>query len=64
MAFCCGKLQMIDEEVKYTSLVIERALFLNDTKVLVKAYLRRGLAYESLKQYKSAVEDLVRVKEL
>ncbi len=64
IAFCCSKLQMIDDEVKYSSLVIERALFLNDTKVLVKAYLRRGLAYEKLKQYKSAVDDLARVKEL
>jgi regulator of sirC expression with transglutaminase-like and TPR domain len=45
-------------------LVIERALFLDDTTVLVKAYLRRGLAYESLQQYESAIIDLSRVKEL
>lgn len=64
IAFCCGKLQMTDEEVKYSSLVIERALFLNDTVVLVKAYLRRGLAYEQLQAFKSAVDDLSRVIEL
>jgi tetratricopeptide (TPR) repeat protein len=64
IAFCCGKLQMTDEEVKYSSLVIERALFLNDTAVLVKAYLRRGLAHEQLQAFKSAVDDLSRVIEL
>jgi len=32
--------------------------------VLIKAYLRRGLAYESIERYKPAVNDLMRVREL
>jgi hypothetical protein len=39
-------------------------LYLDDTNVLVKAYLRRGLAYEHLEKYKLACNDLFRVREL
>ncbi len=64
MAYCFNKLSDTDKEVDYCSLVIERALFLDEISVLTKAYLRRGLAYEQLHEYTKAVEDLVRVTEL
>ena len=46
IAFCYGKDKMERQEVEYTTKVIDRALYLDGTDVLVKAYLRRGLAYE------------------
>jgi tetratricopeptide (TPR) repeat protein len=64
MAFCYGKDQQHRQEVEYTSKVVDRALYLDDTNVLLKAYLRRGLAYEHLEKYKLACNDLKRVKEL
>lgn len=64
IAFCYGKDKMERQEVEYTTKVIDRALYLDDTNVLVKAYLRRGLAYEQLEKYKLACNDLHRVKEL
>lgn len=45
-------------------MVIDRSLYLDDINVLVKAYLRRGLAYEHMEKYKPAVNDLTRVREL
>ena len=45
-------------------MVIDRSLYLDDINVLVKAYLRRGLAYEHMEKYKPAVNDLSRVREL
>ena len=32
--------------------------------MLIKAYLRRGLAYETVERYKPAINDLMRVREL
>jgi hypothetical protein len=64
MAFCYGKDQQHKAEVEYTSKVVDRALYLDDTGVLVKAYLRRGLAYEHLEKFKLACNDLFRVREL
>jgi hypothetical protein len=39
-------------------------LYLDDTNVLVKAILRRGMAYENLEKYKLAVNDFARVRDL
>lgn len=64
IAFCFGKDQQHKLEVEYTTKVVDRALYLDDTMVLVKAYLRRGLAYELLEKYKLACNDLFRVREL
>lgn len=64
MAFCFGKDQQHRQEVECTSKVVDRALYLDDMNVLLKAYLRRGLAYEHLEKYKLACNDLKRVKEL
>lgn len=64
IAFCYGKDQQHKLEVEYTTKVVDRALYLEDTNVLVKAVLRRGLAYEHLERYKLACNDLSRVREL
>lgn len=64
IAFCYGKDQQHKMEVSYTTKVVDRALYLDDTNVLVKAYLRRGLAFEHLEKYKPACNDLFRVREL
>lgn len=45
-------------------MVVDRALYLDSTDVLVKAYLRRGLAYEHLEKFRAACNDLSRVREL
>ena len=64
IAFCYGKDQQHKLEVEFTTKVVDRALYLDDTNVLVKAVLRRGLAYEHLEKYKLACNDLSRVREL
>jgi hypothetical protein len=46
IAFCYGKDQHDKMQIEYSTMVIDRSLFLDDINVLVKAYLRRGLAYE------------------
>lgn len=48
----------------YSSKVIDRALYIDDINVLIKAYLRRGVAYEHLEKYKLAANDLHRVREV
>jgi len=35
-----------------------------DKTLLVKAYMRRALAYEHMEKFKEALEDLTKVKEL
>ena len=37
---------------------------MNDINIVLKAYLRRGAAYEHLEKYKPAVDDFTRVREL
>jgi hypothetical protein len=58
IAFCYGKDQQDKHQVEYCSKTIDRALYIDDINVLVKAYLRRGLAYEQLEKYKLAANDL------
>ena len=64
IAFCYGKDQQDKQQVEYSTKVIDRALYLEDINVLIKAYLRRGLAYEHMEKYKLASNDLYRVREL
>ena len=64
IAFCYGKDQHDKLQIEYCTMVIDRSLYLDDINVLVKAYLRRGLAYEHMEKYKLAVNDLTRVREL
>ena len=44
--------------------MLERSGYVDDVNMLIKAYLRRGVAYENTEKYKLAVNDLVRVREL
>jgi len=64
IAFCYGKDQHDKAQIEYCTKVIARALYIDDINMLIKAYQRRGLAYESIEKYKLAVNDLVKVREL
>lgn len=64
MAFCYQKDQQDKQIVEYSSKVIDRALYIDDINVLMKAYLRRGLAYEQLEKFKLSANDLSRVREV
>ena len=64
IAFCYGKDQHDKAQIDYCTKVIDRSLYIEDINVLIKAYLRRGLALEHLEKYKPAVNDLIRVREL
>jgi hypothetical protein len=48
IALIHGKESNFDKEIEFSGRTIERALFLDDINVLIKAYLRRGLAYERI----------------
>ena len=39
-------------------------MFLTDQNILLKAYLRRGLAYEQMEKYLQAKEDMLTVKQM
>ena len=64
IAHCYGKDQHDKASIDYSTKVIERALYIDDIMVLIKAYLRRAAAYEHIERYKLAVDDLMRVREL
>ena len=64
LAACYKKELNSKKEVEYTSKVIERGLFISDASVLLKAYLRRGLAYEELEKFLQAREDMLSVKQI
>jgi len=38
-------------EIDYTTKVIDKQMYLTDKNVLLKAYLRRGLAYEEMEKF-------------
>ena len=64
IAFCYGKDNQDKKQIEFCSKVIDRALYLEDINVLIKAYLRRGLSYEQIERYKLGVHDLTRVREI
>lgn len=64
MAACYKKELNNKMEVEYTTKVIEKQKYLTDKNVLLKAYLRRGLAYEEMEKYLQAKEDMLSVKQL
>ena len=64
MAACCRKELNSKAEIEYSTKVIDRQEFISDKTVLLKAFLRRGLAYEQLEKYLEAKEDMLSVKEL
>ena len=51
LAACCKKELNSKSEVEYTTKVIDRSRFISDRSILLKAYLRRGLAYEAMEKY-------------
>jgi tetratricopeptide (TPR) repeat protein len=64
ISFCYSKDQHDRMQIEFCTKVIDRSPYIEDINVLIKAYLRRGLALESIEKYKKAVNDLVRVREL
>ena len=62
LAACCHKELNSKSEIEYTTKVIDRQQYLTDSSVLLKAYLRRGLAYEQQEKYLQAKEDILSVK--
>ena len=64
LAACYKKELNSKKEVEYTSKVIERGPHISDASVLLKAYLRRGLAYEELEKFLQAREDMLSVKQI
>lgn len=64
IAFCYGKDQQERAQIEYSTKVIDRSLYIDNVDMLIKAYLRRGLAYEQTEKFKLAVNDLTRVREL
>jgi tetratricopeptide (TPR) repeat protein len=62
MAACCKKELNSKLEIEYTTKVIERCSYITDSNVILKAYLRRGLAYEQCEKYLQAKEDMLSVK--
>mmetsp|Transcript_8207 Transcript_8207/g.11362 ORF Transcript_8207/g.11362 Transcript_8207/m.11362 type:complete len:272 (-) Transcript_8207:955-1770(-) len=64
IAFCYGKDQQDKMQIDFCSKVLDRSLYIDDVNMLIKAYLRRGLAYESTEKFKNAIIDLMRVREL
>lgn len=63
IAFCYAKDQQDKQIIEYSSKVIDRALYIDDINILMKAYLRRGLAYEQTEKYRLSANDLNRVRE-
>ena len=64
LAFCHSKDSNDNAVVTNCAKVIERALFISDVNLVIKAYLRRGLTLERLEKYREAVNDLTRVREM
>jgi tetratricopeptide (TPR) repeat protein len=50
--------------IEYASKTIERAPYLTDINILLKAYLRRGMAYYGSEKYQATADDLNRVREI
>ena len=51
-------------EIEFTTKVIQRQDYISDPSVLLKAYLRRGLAYEQQEKFLQSKEDMLSVKEI
>lgn len=64
MAACSKKNLDNKSEILYTTKVIDLQEYLTDKQLLVKAFLRRGLAYEQCEKWLQAKADIQTVKEL
>tara|TARA_B110000285_G_C15130095_1_gene622976 strand:+ start:1946 stop:2203 length:258 start_codon:yes stop_codon:yes gene_type:complete len=51
-------------EIEFTSKVIDAAQWITDPTMLIKAFLRRGKAYELTEKFLEAKEDMLSVKSL
>jgi len=51
-------------EIAFTTKVIARTEYISDSSVLLKAFLRRGLAYEQQEKFLQAKEDMLSVKQI
>jgi len=59
----CSKKELNSKmEVEYTTKVLELAPYLSEVNVVLKAFLRRGLAYEQMEKYLQAKEDMLSAK--
>ena len=65
LAACAKKELNSKLEIEYTTKVIEREEhIIEDENTILKAYLRRGLAYEQMEKFELAKEDMLKVKSL
>lgn len=64
MAACCKKELNTKMEIDYTSKVINLQEYLKDKNLVLKAYLRRGLAFEQAEKYLLARDDMLTVKSI
>ena len=61
----CSKKELNSKmEIEYTTKVINLGEHISEVSVLLKAFLRRGLAYEEMEKYLQAKEDILSVKQL
>lgn len=64
MAACSKKDLDTKSEILYTTKVIDLQEHLTDSSLLLKAYLRRGIAYENSEKFLQAREDMLTVREI
>jgi hypothetical protein len=64
LAVCSKKELNSKMEIEYTSKVIDRQQYIDDSTIILKAYLRRGLAYEQMEKFLQAREDMLSVREI
>ncbi len=64
MAACCKKELNTKLEIEYTSKVIYLMEYISDKNLVLKAYLRRGLAYELSEKFLLARDDMLSVKKI
>ena len=64
IAFAYGRDENEKMQIEFCTKTIDRSPYIQDIGILIKAYLRRGLAYESSEKYKKAANDLKMVRDL
>lgn len=64
IAFAYGRDENEKMQIEFCTKTIDRSPYIQDIGILIKAYLRRGLAYEHNEKYKKAANDLKMVRDL
>ena len=64
IALCYSKDSHEKAQIEYCTKVIARSVYIEDINIVIKAYLRRGQAYEKSERFKLAVNDCTKVREL